>query len=218
LFGTSTRARVCRLFAIIRTRQRVEPTVAAALFAVRDGNQSMLTVVAVSGSRREDSSTRKSLEVVLSAARESGADTDLLDLARVDLPLYHPDVDNQGDSERLLRRVREAEAIVVGSPVYHGSYSSTFRNVHDYCSKTEYEDTAVGLVATAGGGSYGATLDHLRSTVRGVHGHTVPEQVGLRGASGKFDGGTLTDPDTRRRLEALGEAVVAEARRLHPDA
>jgi len=178
----------------------------------------MITVAAVSGSRREDSSTRKALEVVLVAAREAGADTDLLNFARADLPLYHPDIDDQGDSERLRRRVREAEGVVIGSPVYHGSYSSTFRNFHDYCSKDEYEDTAVGLVATAGGGSYGATLEHLRSTVRGVHGHTVPEQVGIRGASRKFDGGTLTDPDARRRLEELGEAVVSEARRLHPDA
>ncbi len=177
----------------------------------------MITVVGVSGSRRADSSTRKALEVVLGAAREAGADADLLSLAQVDLPLYHPDRDEQGDSERLLRRVRDAEAVVVGSPVYHGSYSSTFRNFHDYCSKDEYADTAVGLVATAGGGSYGATLEHLRSTIRGVHGHTVPEQVGLRGASGKFDDGRLTDADVRRRLEALGEAVVAEARRLHPD-
>jgi azobenzene reductase len=178
----------------------------------------MVTVVAVSGSRRANSSTRKSLEVVLSAARAAGADTDIVNLARVDLPLYHPDIDEQGDSGRLTSRVRAAEAVVIGSPVYHGSYSSTFRNFHDYCSKDEYEDTAVGLVATAGGGSYGATLEHLRSTVRGVHGHTVPEQVGLRGASGKFDGDRLTDADTRRRLEELGEAVVAEARRLHPDA
>jgi NAD(P)H-dependent FMN reductase len=178
----------------------------------------MITVVAISGSRREDSSTREALEVVLSAAREAGADTDLLNLARVDLPLYHPDIDEQGDSERLTRRVREAEAVVIGSPVYHGSYSSTFRNFHDYCSKDEFEDTAVGLVATAGGGSYGPTLEHLRSTVRGVHGHTVPEQVGIRGASGKFDGAELTDADIRRRLDGLADAVVAEARRLHPEA
>jgi azobenzene reductase len=178
----------------------------------------MITVVAISGSRREASSTRKALEVVLSSARDVGADTDLINFARVDLPLYHPNIDEQGDSERLTRRVREAEAVVVGSPVYHGSYSSTFRNFHDYCSKDEYEDTAVGLVAAAGGGSYGATLEHLRSTIRGVHGHTVPEQVGLRGASRKFEDGRLTDADARKRLEELGEAVVAEARRLHPDA
>ncbi|MFB6091358.1 MAG: NADPH-dependent FMN reductase [Halobellus sp.] len=179
----------------------------------------MIEVVAVSGSRRERSYTRRSLGIVLdSVADGPGVETDCVNLAEADLPLYHPDRDEQGDSERLTRRVREAEAVVLGSPVYHGSYSSTFRNFHDYCSKDDYRDTAVGLVATAGGGSYGATLEHMRSTVRGVHGHTVPEQVGIRNASRKYDGDTLTDADARRRLEELGEAVVEEARRLHPDA
>jgi len=178
----------------------------------------MITVVAVSGSRRDGSTTRKSLGVVLDAASEAGAETELLDLGAVDLPLYHPDVDEQGDSARLKRIVREAEGVVLGTPVYHASYSSTFRNFHDYCSKDEYRDTAVGLVATAGGGSCGGTLEHMRATVRGVHGHTVPEQVGIRNASRKFDGERLTDAGIQRRLEALGEAVVEEAGRLHPQA
>ncbi|MFB6092755.1 MAG: NADPH-dependent FMN reductase [Haloquadratum sp.] len=177
----------------------------------------MITVVAVCGSRRERSYTRKSLEIVLDAARGEGAETDLLDLGAVDLPLYHPDRDAQGGSERLRRRVRDAEAVVVGSPVYHDSYSSTFRNFHDYCSKDDYRNTAVGLVVTAGGGSYGPALEHLRSTVRGVHGRTVPEQVGLRRASQKYEDGVLTDGDVRERLEGLASAVVAEARRLHPE-
>ncbi|MFD1685244.1 NADPH-dependent FMN reductase [Halobellus litoreus] len=177
----------------------------------------MITVLAVSGSRRERSYTKKSLQVVLDAAGETGVETQLLDLGAVDLPLYDPDRDEQGDSAELTRRVRGAEAVVLGSPVYHGSYSSTFRNFHDYCSKDDYRNTAVGLVATAGGGSYGPTLEHMRSTVRGVYGHTVPEQVGVRNASKKYDGDRLADADTRRRLEELGVAVVEEARRLHPD-
>ncbi|WP_336024194.1 NADPH-dependent FMN reductase [Halobellus salinisoli] len=177
----------------------------------------MITVVAVSGSRRERSYTRKSLGIVLDAIEGHGVATDLIDLGAVDLPLYHPSVDEQGDSPELTRRVRDAEAVLLGSPVYHDSYSSTFRNFHDYCSKDEFENTAVGLVATAGGGSYGATLEHMRSTVRGVHGHTVPEQVGIRRASRKFDGDTLTDEGIRSRLEELGVAVVEEARRLHPE-
>ena len=73
---------VCRLFALTRICHRVDGAVAA-LFAVRDGDRTMITVVAVSGSRREDSSTRKALEVVLSTAREAGADTDLLILSAI---------------------------------------------------------------------------------------------------------------------------------------
>jgi len=115
----------------------------------------MTRIVAVSGSRSADSTTRAALSVALDAAADAGAETGMIDLGTVDLPLYHPAEDVQGDSERLTRLVREADGVLAGTPVYHGSYSSTFKNFHDFCGSDEYENTAVGLLATAGGGSYG---------------------------------------------------------------
>lgn len=140
----------------------------------------MTRIVAVSGSRSADSTTRAALSVALDAAADAGAETGMIDLGTVDLPLYHPAEDVQGDSERLTRLVREADGVLAGTPVYHGSYSSTFKNFHDFCGSDEYENTAVGLLATAGGGSYGGTLEHLRSTFRNVHAWTVPTRSGSR--------------------------------------
>ncbi|MFC6826916.1 NADPH-dependent FMN reductase [Halopelagius fulvigenes] len=174
----------------------------------------MTKVIAVCGSRRDGSHTLKALRVVLDAARAAGAETEMIDLGAADLPLYHPDEDEQGESARLTRKVRDADGVILGSPVYHGSYSSTFRNFHDYCSFDDYEDTAVGLVAVAGGGSYGATLEHMRSTVRGVHGYVVPQQVGIRKGYEKFQGGELVDEDIEERLVSLGESVVEHAAKL----
>ena len=173
-------------------------------------------LVAVSGSRRDGSYTAQALTHVLEQARSAGAATDFLDLRTVDLPLYHPDhpVEDCGDAVEALGRVRRADAVVLGSPVYHGSYSSTFKNLHDYCGFDEYEDTVVGLVAVAGGGSYGSTLEHMRSTVRGVHGHVVPQQVGIRNARDKFAGGEPTDEDIGRRLDDLTAQVVDYAERF----
>ena len=148
-------------------------------------------VVAVCGSRREGSYTRAALRYALDAADEQGADPDFIDLGdpAVDAPLYHPDVDPEdaGDVADLLARMRAADGVLLGTPVYHGSYSSTFRSFHDWCSFDEYEDTVVGLVASAGGGSYEGTLEHMRATVRGVHGWTVPLQVGIRNARSRFE-------------------------------
>ncbi|WP_265109462.1 NADPH-dependent FMN reductase [Halosolutus halophilus] len=176
------------------------------------------SVLAVSGSLREESYTRTALQYVLSAADEAGAETQLLDLREYDLPVYDPDVDEQGDAGTVTGLVREADAVALGTPVYHGSYSGALKNFHDYCGFDEYEDTTVGLLATAGGGSYGSTLDHLRITVRGVHGWVLPHQVGLRSAREKFeadpaaiDGRRFRDPVLRERVEELGRMLVEYA-------
>ena len=174
----------------------------------------MTRIVAISGSRRDSSTTRAALRVALDAAADVGADTDLIDLGAVDLPLYHPSEDEQGDSEHLKRLVREADGVIAGSPVYRGSFSSTFKNFHDFCGSEEYEYTAVGLLVTAGGGSYGAALEHLRSTFRNVHAWVVPHEVGIRGASSVVCDGEIADEDLRRRTETLGRVVVEHAERL----
>ncbi|WP_436346263.1 NADPH-dependent FMN reductase [Natronorubrum sp. FCH18a] len=176
------------------------------------------SIVAVNGSLRESSYTRTALRYALEAAADAGAETTLLDLGEYDLPVYDPDVDGQGEAEEAMRLVREADAVALGTPVYHGSYSGALKNFHDYCGWDEYEDTTVGLLATAGGGSYGSTLDHLRITVRGVHGWVLPHQVGLRNASGKFeadpdaiDGRRFRDPDLQERVEKLGRNLAEYA-------
>jgi NAD(P)H-dependent FMN reductase len=179
----------------------------------------MTTVLAISGSRRAGSHTRSALRYALDVAAEAGAGTDLVDLGAVDLPLFHPDGDDAdaGDAVALLERVRGADAVLLGSPVYHGSYSSTLKNFHDYCSKSEYEGTVVGLVAVAGGGSYGPALEHMRSTVRNVHGWVVPEQVGIRRAHAKFEGGTLRDDDVAARVTSMTRQVLRSARAADGD-
>jgi len=173
-------------------------------------------VVGVSGSRRDGSYTLKGVRRALAAANTAGAETDLVDLGAVDLPLYHPDrsTEDAGDAAALLERVRRADAVIVGSPVYHGSYSSTFRNFHDYCGFDEYEDTVAGILVVAGGGTIASTMDHLRVTLRGVHADVVPAQVGVRNASDVFaDDGRVTDPAIADRIDGVAEDVVAAARR-----
>ena len=80
-------------------------------------------VVAVCGSLREESTTRVALERVLEAAEAGGASTELLDLREFELPTFDADRnrENAGDADELASRLREADAVVLGSPMYHGS-------------------------------------------------------------------------------------------------
>jgi NAD(P)H-dependent FMN reductase len=176
------------------------------------------TIVAIPSSLRAESYTHTAIQHARAAAEAAGAETSTIDLREATLPLYHPDEDDQGDSEKLTRIVREADGILLGSPVYHSSYSSTFRNLHDYCSYDEFEDTVVGLLVVAGGEAYAQALDHLRSTIRGVHGWVLPHQVGIPNVYEQFesdadaiDGRAFVDPDVEARVQQLGEQLVEHA-------
>ncbi|WP_336362366.1 NADPH-dependent FMN reductase [Halalkalicoccus salilacus] len=169
-------------------------------------------VVAVVGSLRDGSYTRLALEHALDAAREAGASTALLDLREYDLPVYDPDAENPADAEALMREIREADAVLLGTPVYHGTISSALKNALDYCGFDEFEDTTVGLLAVAGGGTFGPTLEHLRASVRAVHGWTLPHEVGIRNASNRFDeDGGFRDRDLEARVRKLGRQAVEYA-------
>jgi NAD(P)H-dependent FMN reductase len=170
------------------------------------------SVVAVCGSLREESTTRLALEHALDAAAEAGARTELIDLREWDLPLFDPDDRDRGDAERLRRVVGDADAVLLGTPVYHGMVSSALKSAFDYLGRDEFENTTVGLLATAGGGSYAPTLEHLRTGVRTVHGWALPHEVGIRGASDAFDAdGEFVDPDLEARVRKLGRMAAENA-------
>lgn len=171
------------------------------------------TVVAISGSLGDSSTTRTALRHVLDAAEDAGAETELIDLRRWNLPLFDPDHRNRGDAGRLRRVVDGTDAVVMGTPVYHGMVSSALKNAFDYLGRDEFEGKTVGLLATAGGGSYAPTLEHLRTGVRTVHGWTLPHEVGIRKAYAAFDDdGEFVDPDLEARVRTLGRMVAEEAR------
>ncbi|PSP95137.1 NADPH-dependent FMN reductase [Halobacteriales archaeon QS_4_62_28] len=170
------------------------------------------SVVAISGSLRETSTTCLALEHALDGAEEAGAATELIDLREWDLPLFDPDDRDRGDAAALRQVVGDADAVLLGTPVYHGMVSSTLKNAFDYLGRDEFENTTVGLLATAGGGSYAPTLEHLRTGIRTVHGWALPHEVGIPGAYDAFDDGEFVDPDLEARVRKLGRMAAENVR------
>ena len=173
-------------------------------------------VVAICGSLRDESYTRKALAVAVDEAERAGADTDLLDLREFDLPVYDADADDAGDAGRLRERVAAADSVVLGTPVYHASYSSVLKTALDYCGFDEFENTTVGLLCVAGGGFPITSLDHLRSVCRSLNAWVIPHQAALPKARTKFDGGALVDDGDDERVRTLGRRAVEYAN-IEPD-
>jgi NAD(P)H-dependent FMN reductase len=173
-------------------------------------------VAAVCGSLREGSYTRLALDHALDAAADAGATTDHIDLRTLDLPVYNGDDNDAGDAADLRRRIREADSVILGSPMYHGSYSSALKNALDYCGFDEFENTTVGLLAVSGGSFTTPTLNHLRSVCRALNAWVLPHQAAIPQARTKFDDSEFVDRDVAERVETLGQRTVEYAS-IEPD-
>ena len=169
------------------------------------------TVVAICGSLRDASHTRTALGYALEAVRERGAETRLLDLRAYDLPVYDPDVDDAGDAVGFRSAVRAADSVLLGSPMYHGSYSGSLKNALDYCGFEEFEDRTVGLLGVSGGSFPVTTLEHLRSVCRALNAWVIPHQAAIPQASSQFENGEFVDESLAERVGVLGERAVEYA-------
>jgi NAD(P)H-dependent FMN reductase len=173
-------------------------------------------VVALCGSLRDGSHSLTALERALEAASDRGARTELIDLREFDLPVYDADDEGVGDVPDLKERIREADAVLLGTPMYHGSYSSPLKTALDYCGFDEFEDKTIGLLAVSGGSFPVIALDHLRSVCRALDAWVLPYQAAVPNASGKIESGDIVDPTIEERVAVLGERAVEYAT-IEPD-
>ena len=168
-------------------------------------------VVGICGSLRDGSYTRTAVEHALESASERGATTESLDLRAYDLPVFDPDASDRGDAERLRAELRAADAVVLGSPMYHGSYAAPLKNALDYCGFDEFEETTVGLLGISGGSFPLTTLEHLRSVCRALDAWVLPHQAAVPNASSQFEDGEFVDERIANRVDTLGKRVVEYA-------
>lgn len=171
----------------------------------------VVKILGVSGSMRADSNSARALGVVLDAARERGAETRLLDLHAIDLPVYRPQ--DTAQSEGVLASdaaVNWADAFVLASPDYHGSMSGAMKNFLDYFW-AEFAGKLFGYLCASH--ERGLTvMDQMRTAVRQCYGWSLPYGVAVH-PNEDFDAATNAyAPAVTRRLQMLGRdtAVYGE--------
>jgi NAD(P)H-dependent FMN reductase len=170
--------------------------------------QSDALVVAICGSLADDSVTRLALDRALDAVADAGAETDLVDLREYDLPLLDPDVDSSADAEDLAARVDEADALVLGTPMYNGSYSSPMKTAIDYSDPESFDGMPVALVGVSGGQFPRRALDHLRGVTSHMGARVLADEAAVPESYHVDD---ELPKDVADRLADLGETVVDRA-------
>ncbi len=181
-------------------------------------------IVGVGGSFNPTSSSITALVYALEGAQESGAVTELINLAELNLPFFVPGkpVESYAEAatiQTFLDKVREADGLLFASPVYHGTLSGLWKNGIDFLellprTPTVYlEGKVVGLIALAGGPFAAPNgITALQHTARALRATVAPLTLPLGPTRKLFDGqGRLTEPQTLEGLHSLGQQVVALA-------
>lgn len=175
-------------------------------------------VVGIGGTIGSVSSTERALRIAMTAAADEGFRTHVFggeDLAR--LPLYNPRAAERTEAERVfVETVRQASAIIIASPGYHGSISGLVKNALDLLEETAKDerpylaDLPVGLITTAyGWQATGSTIAALRSIVHALRGWPTPFAAAVNSQQTRFDeDGRINDASVEGQLRLVGQQVA----------
>jgi len=167
-----------------------------------------IKVLGVSGSMREGSTSRRALSIVLEAARadDGEAETRLLDLRELDLPMYRPQptIKNESVAEAG-KAVQWADAFVFATPDYHGSMSGAMKNFLDY-HWTEFAGKVFGYLCASHEKGLTA-MDQMRTVVRQCYGWSLPYGVAVHGDEDFDANADIKNEAAGRRLRMLGRDI-----------
>lgn len=165
-------------------------------------------VVGVAGSLRDESYSRVALNEAVRAANSAGARTESIDLHTRDIPLFNPDRDTPPSVDEITLLFREADSILLATPMYHGSFSSPLKTIIDYAGFDEFENKTIGLLGVSGGNFPITALEHLRSVCRALNAWVIPYQAAIPKAYQHIEEGEITNDEYQERVARLGERAV----------
>jgi FMN reductase len=165
-----------------------------------------LSILGVSGSLRDGSYSRLAVESTLEAAREQGAQTRLLDLSAVELPLFRPGAAPTDGVRAVAEAVAWADAFLLATPDYHGSMSGAIKNFLDYHWE-EFAGKLFGFICASHERGLTA-MDQMRTAVRQCYGWSLPYGCSVHGEEDFDVSGALTNPRVAARLRMLARDLT----------
>lgn len=176
----------------------------------------MKKLLIVSGSPKTLAEGSKTYQACLMLKKEAEQkfEIDLLSLGDTVLPRAKPEWHRNplaDDVPEIVRGValkfQQADAVVLASPAYHGSYTSHLKNMIDVFHYDFLRDRHVGLVIIGHGGAAILPATHLQDVIRTAYGKLCHTIACIDGATDFDDDGKLIESDKirNRMLNLINE-------------
>lgn len=174
-------------------------------------------IVGFSGNISRPSSTKRFVESVTEAlAKQAGLKHEVFDIEDLgtSLTAARSVADLDPAARRVIRTIVNAEALVIGSPTYKGSYTGLFKHVIDLLDPSDLRGKPIVLTATGGGDRHSLVVEHqLRPLFAFFEAFVTPTAIYASGRD--FTDGAPSPAILNRVNQALGEAsLLLSARSL----
>ena len=172
-----------------------------------------MNIVGFSGSTRRPSRTTTLIEMIARPLVErGGVGFQVFDLAEIGPGVgafRRQDLPEAGRAA--LDAIEDADALIVGSPIYKGSYTGLFKHVIDFVDPGRLVGKPVVLTATGGGRRHALVVEHQFRPLFGFFSAlTLP--TGVYASDEDFMDGTLRDPATLERIAQAGAELAKYGR------
>jgi NAD(P)H-dependent FMN reductase len=173
-----------------------------------------VNVLGVAGSMRQQSYSTRTLKMVLEETKKYNAESYMLEVRKINLPLYDPSEitsDNSSSNnnnvlERITIALKWADVFVLASPDYHGSMSGGMKNFLDYFWEDFAGKTFGYIVASHEKGL--TVADQMRTAVRQCYGWSMPYNISINGEKDFDSKGNLINSALAKRIKMLARDLV----------
>jgi len=170
-------------------------------------------LLGIVGSLGNESLTRTAIASALRHAESLGAEVRTWDLRDRPLPIFSPERPENEAYRAGSKDVDWANAILLGSPDYHGSMSGVMKNCLDYFWK-EFAGKLFGYICASHEKGL-LPMEQMRTSVRQCYGWSLPYGVAV--TDGDFDmaSGIPKNPKLEQRLQMLAHDLTKYAPLLY---
>lgn len=120
-------------------------------------------------------------------------------------------------AEAVVAAIENADALVVGTPVYKGSYAGLFKHLFDFVDPATLAGRPVILAATGGGRRHALVIEHQLRPLFGFFA-ALALPTAVYASNEDFADGVLTDAATLARIDQAAAEMAALATARPPRA